>query len=357
MHTPHRNQFDSAQSAEDHFQWCPSVIHPRTTSKLTPRPRPHSSLSFGEVACAASPRADTKHIRNLRDFHHQALDSRHRRATDQPTMRVRVAVSPLEQLAQLNSLLLSLESVEGEKEFITRQPPRGENVAAESTMMSPAALTTKSSERTCRQLPASATMPPRRPKCNSLIQPRPNITPLPCRTTSITPQPTITTPRHRTKPKTSRVSFTKDQNLNAKFEEWCREERARACQRTRGTPFTKSSVEKITPVTFPSTASNKAREPAFAAFWEVIRSFLAFVHSLWVLATFLVLGAIGIGQHTRARQTHTDKRANKFTAAIEELHACNEDFARCKSALLHVEKCVAHTQHHLHQRSQDTTKS
>jgi len=73
----------------------------------------------------------------------------------------------------------------------------------------------------------------------------------------------------------------------------------------------------------------------------ILKSFVAFVHSLWALATFLVLGAISMGRYTCARQPHVDKVAIEFTVAIEELYACKENVVCCKLALLHAESRVA----------------
>lgn len=289
-----------------------------------PRPGLLSHAQFAGEAEYALTRATSTH-KTQRMCYARPLPT-----ADRTAVEGRAAVSPLEQLEQLNQLLLSLDICGSKKERDTAQtwivPPK--TMTPPALLASERPLHRRFSVPTDRhELPTTA--PLRRPSSSSPAQP---------------PQ-TTTTPLRRTTSNSKRASargVASDQKDKlARLHMF--EKRNRTYERA----YEYRSFLK-------STAPAVGRDTAPQPTWQVVRSCASFISSIRTLTTVLVLAVLGVAcRHTAARQTNVDATAAGRRSAIEvkvaneEWYACMEEVVCCKSTLNLAEKRLARAQHHL----------
>jgi len=137
------------------------------------------------------------------------------------------------------------------------------------------------------------------------------------------------------------ASSTSDSNLNARLAEWCHEERTRSHSLGMLTPFAASKK----PTSLTAVALDCPPGRSADGWWRACQQLpVAFFNSLWAalaLATALLPGRTC--GYVSARQATVDMAdvACEFKAAQMDLHACKEEYLRCKSALVLAKKRFA----------------
>ena len=138
-----------------------------------------------------------------------------------------------------------------------------------------------------------------------------------------------------------RLPVTSDSNSNARLAEWCHGERNRSHSLgmlTPGAGSKESTSSTAVVLECPPGRSTKS-------WWHACRQVLvAFFNSLWAalaLATALLPGRTCRYASAKQAKVDTAEVACEFTAAQTDLHACKEEYLRCKTALVLAEKRFA----------------
>ena len=344
LHTETVTRARSAAGQQCATRMPPRSVEPQDLRSLLsrvakPRPRLQSGLESGTGEYALPLRVTT---RDNQADNWPAIDGRlHRRGSN---------LTPLQQLAQLNNLCLSLDKKSAGEKARTLPPKKMTSMpraVSTGSMPSHESLsvdrsghrehteqTTSRRASTCgrsyyaEQLPVAQSQ--RRQRSDRGARPaRKQRSALPDLHHEHEQLSPTSTPRRKTRHTT-------------KLAEWCHQEREkRAKERSfsnAGTPVAGSPRTRRKSIPLTGDCLPSRHESGHTVPWSCV----AFFYTVWSLVTTLMLSMALMSKNTFERQPKTEQ--SEWNVANEELHTCREEIVRCRLAMIQAEKCLASTQ-------------